>query len=304
MYIEKFEIDPNWCVIEDTFDASRVRHNESVMALGAGNMTVRSSIDEGLAGDPQNITYDRMAMNVSLEVTPFKKSRWGNFIQIVQGRHPFWNVGIVNLPYFLGMEVYADGEKLDMETCKISGYKRWLDMKTATLYRTFVWETKSGRRLNLLFTRYMDPADRFVCVQDLRIKNISGGGANITVKSYVDNDVRTNGFDKFTSRAVGFAGDQVIYSDITANLGDRVMTVSRMKCDREASYATTREERRISSSLVFPLAEGSETRVLKASAQMASEYFNAEALLDESCIFDRCFLLWRQQDLLAHNLVR
>ena len=280
MYIDKFTIDPDWCVIEDKFDVSRVRHNESIMALGTGFLTIRSSFDEGFSDDEQNISYDRLAMNVSLEVVPCKKSRWGNFIPLVQGKHPFWNVGVVNLPYLLGMEVYADGEKLDMEKGKISGYKRWLDMQSATLFRTFVWETASGKKLNLLFRRYMNPDYRFICVQDLKINCISGN-ADIELKSYVDNDIRTNGYDKFTSRNVGFAGDQVIYSDITGNLGDRVMTVSRMIANKVDAHAIKREDRRIYAGLSFKLAQGEETYVRKVSAHAASEYFNSESLLDE-----------------------
>ena len=138
IYLDKFKIDPNWCVIEDEFDVSRVRHNESVMALGTGYMTTRSSFDEGFYDDEQNLTYERYAMNVSLEVVPSRKSRWGTFIQRVQGKHPHWNIGIVNLPYYLGLEVYADDEKLNMEIGRITGYKRWLNMKTATLYRSFI----------------------------------------------------------------------------------------------------------------------------------------------------------------------
>ena len=214
MYIDSLNPDPNWCVIEDDFDISRVRHNESIMALGTGYLTIRSSFDEGFSDDEQNISYDRKAVNVSLEVVPAKKSRWGTFIPLVQGRHPFWNTGVINLPYMLGLELYADGEKLDMETCKITGYKRWLDMLTATLYRTFVWETTSGSILNVLFRRYMNPDDRFLCVQEVFIR-ATGKSTEISARSYIDNDVRTNGYDKFIKHDTGFADDSVIYSDVT-----------------------------------------------------------------------------------------
>jgi len=317
MYINKFTIDPNWCVIEDTFDVSRVRHNESVMALGTGFLTIRSSFDEGFSDDEQNISYDRLAMNVSLEVVPCKKSRWGNFIPLVQGKHPFWNVGVINLPYLLGMEVYADGEKLDMETGKISDYKRWLDMQRATLYRTFVWETTSGKKLNLLFRRYMNPDYKFVCVQDLKIQSLSGN-VDVVFKSYVDNDVRTNGYDKFTSRNVGFAGDKVIYSDVTGNLGDRIMTVSRMICaenidakcadsnccGNSCSHAIKREDRRVSASLSFQLEQGKEAIVRKVSAQVSSEYFDSESLLDEGIRMINSCLAKDSEDLYAEHAER
>ena len=279
-YIDRFDIDPNWCVIEDTFDISYVRHNESVMALGTGYLTTRSSFDEGFSDDDQNLTYDRMAMNVSLEVVPSRKSRWGTFIPLVQGKHPFWNVGVINLPYMLGLEVYADGEKLDMENSRIIGYKRWLDMKAATLYRTFIWDTVSGTTLNLLFKRYMNPDDKFVCIQELFIKTIRGNTC-ITLNSYVDNDTRTNGYDKFISRSVGCADDQIIYSDVTGNLGDRIVTLSHMMCDRTSSHSIKQSEHRVNASMCFGLNAGQEARVLKSSAQLASVYFHSDSLLDE-----------------------
>jgi len=280
MYIDNLKIDPNWCVIEETFDVTRVRHNESIMALGTGFLTTRSSFDEGFSDDEQNISYERKAMNVSLEVVPTKKSRWGTFIPLVQGRHPHWNIGVINLPYMLGLEVHADGEKLDMETGKISGYKRWLNMQEATLYRTFIWETKTGKKLNLLFKRYMNPDDKFICVQDLKIKAVSGD-TEIILKSYIDNDTRTNGHDKFISRAIGFAADRVIYSDVTGNLEDRIVTVSRLVCDKTDTHTVIRDGNRVSSVLSFEIKENEEANALKVSAQAASVYFDSEALLDE-----------------------
>jgi len=250
------------------------------MALGTGFLTIRSSFDEGFTDDEQNISYERKAMNVSLEVVPTKKSRWGTFIPLVQGRHPHWNVGVINLPYMIGLEVFADGERLDIEFGKITGYKRWLNMQEATLYRTFVWETKAGKKLDLLFKRYMNPDDKFVCVQELDIKAVSGN-VDIELKSYIDNDTRTNGHDKLTSRAIGFAADRVIYSDVTGNLEDRIITVSRLVCDKMDTNIVDRDGCRVSSSLSFKLKENEEAKALKVSAQAASVYFDSEALLDE-----------------------
>jgi len=280
MYIDRFTIDRDWCVTEDTFDVTRVRHNESVMALGTGFLTTRSSFDEGFEDDEQNISYDRKATNVSLEVVPTKKSRWGTFMPLIQGKHPFWNVGVINLPYMLGLEVYAGAEKLDMEKGKISGYKRWLDMRTATLYRTFIWETAEGGSLELLFKRFMNPDDKFMCVQELCIFALSGD-ADIKVCSYIDNDTRTNGYDKFINRTIGSAADHAIYSDVTGNLKDRIITVSRMVCDKSGTYSISRGNRRISSNLLLKIRENEEAKIFKVSAQAASVFFDSKALLDE-----------------------
>jgi len=149
-------------------------------------MTTRASFEEGFEADQQSMEYDRIPGNISLEAIPSKKSKWSTFIQLVQGRHPFCRVGIVNLPYYLRLVINVDGEKLDMEKSCISEYYRWLDMKTATLYRVFTWDTGSGKK-ELLFKRFMDPEQKFVCVQQVLIKMISGN-VDIVVKSYIDND--------------------------------------------------------------------------------------------------------------------
>lgn len=303
MYYDELKplMSENWCVIENQFELSKVRHYESVMALGTGYMTTRSSFDEGFLDDEQNISYDRIPGNVSLEVAPCKKSRWGTFIQRVQGKHPFWNVGIVNLPYYLGLVLYADGERLDMENSQISGYCRFLDLKTATLYRSFVWTTAQGKQLDVMFRRYMDPALRFVCAQEVRVRAICGS-VELKAESYIDNDVRTNGFDKFTSRQTAYACNHYIYSDVTTNLGDRIVTASKLSADRAGSYQTVKEsDFRISSSLTVQLPEGEETMLRKFSAEMTSIYYDPELLLDEAVTcMEGCFAKTSEECHAAH----
>ena len=288
MYLDDFNIDKDWCVVEEAFDLQRVRHNEAVMALGTGYLTVRSSFDEGFSDDQQNIDYDRIPGNVSLEVVPAKKSRWGTFIQLVQGRHPFWHTGIVNLPYFLGLEVEVDGERLDMEKSQISGYKRWLDLREGTLYRTLVWQTAAGKKLNLLFTRYLDPNLKFVAVQQLKIKMLEGDVA-IKVRSCIDTDVRTNGYDKFVERNVDKTDEQIIYSDVTANLGDRIVTLCKLSCNVESWFSTSKSQRKISSTAEFSLPANQEAEIFKVSAVMADVYYEKDELLQQGIdLLGRC----------------
>jgi len=272
------KIDTNWCVVENKFEIEKVMHYESVMALGTGYMTTRSSFEEGFEDDEQNLEYDRIPGNVSLEAIPSKKSRWGTFIQLVQAKHPFWRVGIVNLPYYLGLEIYADGEKLDMEQSSITDYCRWLDLKTATLYRIFAWDTNSGKRIEVLFKRFMNPEQKFVCVQQCIIK-MTTGSANIIIKSYIDNDVRTNGYDKYKTRNIGDNGENIIYSDITTNLDNRVITASKMRNSKTSGFAIEKEERRIYSVSEFKLDEKEEAKIIKISIQAADVYFKKEQLI-------------------------
>jgi kojibiose phosphorylase len=275
------DIDKNWSAVEERFDVAAQRHWESIFALGTGYVTTRASIEEGFEDDDQSIEYDRIPANVSLEVIPSRKSRWGTFLPVIQGRHPFWRLGIVNLPYYLGLVVTADGEKLDLEKSLITGYRRWLNLKTATLYRELHWSTASGKKIYLLFRRYMNPEEKFVCVQECTIE-MEAGSAELKIESYIDNDVRTNGFDEFAKHAVGSCDDGIVYSDITTNIGNRVVTASRLMADKAREFSVKKRERRVSTQCILRLGEHEQTLVRKLSVVVADRYFENHTLLDEA----------------------
>ena len=190
MYIDELRpAENNWASCEKEFCIRDNRHYESIFALGTGYMTVRSSVEEGFSDDDQSYEYMRMPVNVTLEKLRETKNRYGTFLPVVQSEHPLLRTGLANLPWFLGLVVSVDGERLDMEHGTIFDYHRWLDIQQATLYRTFVWQTGSGKKINLLFRRFMNPELRFTCVQECKITMLEGDG-QITIESAVDNNVR------------------------------------------------------------------------------------------------------------------
>jgi trehalose/maltose hydrolase-like predicted phosphorylase len=274
-------VDDNWCVVEGTFDVQRNLHWESVMALGTGYVTTRASIDEGFEDDDQSLEYDRIPGNVSLEKIPTRKSRWGTFMPVVQGNHPLWRLGIVNLPYYLGLTLAADGEKLDLESCTILAYRRWLDMRVATLYRQVRWETRSGKQLEVLFTRYMDPREKFVCIQECQVKMVSGS-VSVRLEGFVDNDVRTNGYDVFSKRSVGVCDGTLVYSDVTTNAGNRVVTASRLLAPDSSTLNSNAEGRRVGTECTFTLGQGDVATVRKISVTAADLYFDRSSALSEA----------------------
>ncbi|NIM94041.1 MAG: hypothetical protein GTO18_10075 [Anaerolineales bacterium] len=271
-------IDQDWCVVEEPFDVSKNRHFESILGLGTGYLSVRANLDEGLYDDDQSIEYYRFMVNTTLEEIPAQKSRWGTFMSVIGAMHPFLNVGVVNLPYFLGFVPEVDGEKLDMEASTVENYRRWLNMKTATLYRTLNWQTKSGKDVEVAFKRFMDPEERFVCVQECRLKVVSGSAA-VRVTSFVDNDVRTNGYEKFTQNRVGNQGD-VVYSDVFTNHDMRIVTACKMVNSKTEAYEIQSKERWIGTLAAFELAEGEEVFIKKVSAAVADQYFDREKLVE------------------------
>ncbi|MFC1601272.1 glycosyl hydrolase family 65 protein [Candidatus Sumerlaeota bacterium] len=274
-------LDPNWCVIEKEFKIETNRHYESLFALGTGFLTTRASIEEGFEDDDQGMEFNRFAGVVTLEAIPAGKSKWGTYTHSVAARHPFLCVGVANLPYYLGLVVKANGEKLDLERSKVTDYCRWLDLKTATLHRRLVWHTNSGCRIQLVFQRFMDPQLKFTCVQTCAITMLAGD-AKLEVSHYVDNNVRTNGYDKYTAHAVGIDDDGVIHADVTTNHDNRVVTASRAVVDKTSDWNIDRAARRITATASFTLAKGESAQVKKVSAVISDVHFERQGLLNDA----------------------
>lgn len=270
-------IDPNWCIVETNFDIAKNRHYESVLSLGTGFMTTRASIEEGFVDDDQSLEYERHMDNTTLEKSIDSKSRWGTFMPVIQAKHPTLKTGIVNLPFYLGLIIIVDGEKFDLTQSKILNYCRWLNLYEATLYRTIVWETKNGKQVDINWRRFMDPSNRFSCVQDINITVKQS--TVVTIDSFVDTNVRTNGFDKFSSYSVG-AEENLIYSDVTTNLNNRVVTATQCYYNFPVDQSIRTENRKIIATSSFVLENGQTLDVRKISFTAADTYFPSDQLLN------------------------
>lgn len=268
--------DPNWCIVEKHFDIKKNRHYESVFSLGSGYMTTRASIDEGFDNDDQSFEYARFMDNTTLEKAHDSKSRWGTFIPVIQAEHPTLRTGIVNLPYYLGLVIQIDGEKFDLENSQLIDYLRWLDLKTGTLFRHVVWETQRGKTVEIIWRRYMSLEDKFSCVQDVFVK--VNQNAIVVIESYVDNDVRTNGFDKFVRHSVGSKG-YLIYSDVETNLNNRIITASQCYFDRNGESMVVLCERRVARRTTFHLERDVWLQIHKVSFTASDMYYEQDELL-------------------------
>jgi trehalose/maltose hydrolase-like predicted phosphorylase len=273
----KSKIDPDWCFVENQFDIINNRHYESVFSLGTGFMTTRGSIEEEFENDDQSAEFERRMDNTTLEKPREIKSRWGTFMSVVQAEHPTLRTGIVNLPYYLGLNIVVDGEKLDLEKSSIRNYFRWLDAKTGTLHRGLTWETQGGKQVEINWRRFMNPKDRFVCVQDVAIS--SNQVVEVVIESFVDNNVRTNGFDKFTSHSVG-SKDNLIYSDVTTNRQNRIVTASQCFYNHPVEQKVDLAARKATSHAWFRLESGETLELRKISVTATDLYFPSDQVLE------------------------
>ncbi|MCL2254831.1 MAG: family 65 glycosyl hydrolase [Lachnospiraceae bacterium] len=137
-----FKVDP-WKIIELGFDKSYSRVSEAIFALSNENFGVRGYFDEGGTTD----SLKGMYVNGVYEYKAIPKSYCG----IVAKTH-----FMIPACDWLKTAISLDGEELDLGKVNFSDFKRELDMRAGTLVRSFIWHTKSGKDIRLIFTRFTD----------------------------------------------------------------------------------------------------------------------------------------------------
>ncbi len=219
------EIDDLWCIIEENYSADTNKHFEGLFTQGNGYMHARGSFEEGLESAAQDEEYLRMPANVTLEKPRHPKTKWGTFIPGIVGTHPLLKMEIINLPYFLEMNLEVMGEKLDMEQSAIKEYKRWLDLRDGCLHRYFIWETKAGLQLELEYLRFISMADKHLSIQQIHIKALSGEG-NLTLECGINSGVRTNGYNHYKNVCMEASDTPYICAKTYTDGGNSVLMMS------------------------------------------------------------------------------
>lgn len=177
------------------YSVSDNKHYEGALTQGNGYFNIRASFEEDLKDEKQNEKYWRLPENVTLEKLRNPISKWGIYIPGIFGKHPILGEEIVNLPYFIGINLYCAGEKFDMSYSKFSDYEKKLDMNNAVLSRRLCWITQSGVKITVEWNRHLSMKFRHCTIQEITIK--ADQDIELQVENFVDGEVTTNGYDHF-----------------------------------------------------------------------------------------------------------
>lgn len=241
---EVHDMENLWIINEKDFDLSKNKHYEGAFTQGSGYLSVRGSFEEGLQCAVQDEEYIRMPANVTLEKQRSPISKWGTFIPGIVGNHPVLKEEIINLPWFLEFMIFFDGEKLDMANSCIKEYNRYLDMKDGVLYRSFIWNTKSGSKLKLSYKRFISLYERNLCVQEIDAEVISGDG-KLEFESGINANVRTNGYNHFRSNNSRIENGKYILMETVVDTGRSIAEACAFHIPESCSYNFANESDRI-----------------------------------------------------------
>ncbi len=139
-------IKPNaWSILEEGFDAAKVKSSESLFSIGNGAMGQRANFEEKYTGDTFQGSY------IAGVYYP-DKTRVGWW----KNGYPEYFAKVLNAPNWIGINVQINDEDLDLHTCKeVSKFKRELNMKEGWLSRSFEAVLQNGIKIKVDTKRFL-----------------------------------------------------------------------------------------------------------------------------------------------------
>jgi len=153
-----------WKIIETGFHPDRSEVSESLFSLANEHQGVRGFFDEGYSGKSLTGVY----LNGIYE----ERFMQGMAYKGISNRLAF----MVNTVNWLHTRIEMEGERLDLAQSQFHAFRRALDFRAGELERGFVWETRSGKKLRLVFSRILSMKTKELACQKITLtpENFSG----------------------------------------------------------------------------------------------------------------------------------
>ena len=135
----------NWSIIEEGFDAERVKSSESLFSVGNGAMGQRANFEENYSGETFQGSY------IAGIYYPDKtKVGWWKI------GYPKYFAKVLNAPNWIGINVSINGENLDLNSCSnIKNFRRELNMQEGWYNRSFEATLQNGTEISVNITRFL-----------------------------------------------------------------------------------------------------------------------------------------------------
>lgn len=172
------KINDDWTIFDNQLGVTDNQALESIFTVGNGYLGVRGSYEDDQISD-QPTTHGTF-INGFYETAP-----------ITYGEHaygyPEQRQSMISLPDATHTELFLDGLPVTQQGGVITDNVRKLAMKTGTMTHAFTWQgTLSGKRLRVMYTRFVSHQRKHVFVQRLTVKPLNFKKAILTVKSTLD----------------------------------------------------------------------------------------------------------------------
>ncbi len=167
-----------WKIIEEGFNADKVRLSESIFSLGNGSMGQRANFEENYTGET------------------FKGSYIAGIYYPDRTRVGWWKNGypeffskVLNSPNWIGIDFQINGKYFDLNKCvKIEKYKRVLNLKKGSYLRSFEAVLNDKTRIHVESKRFLSMVRKDLGMIRYTIKPINKKCV-INLKPYIEGDI-------------------------------------------------------------------------------------------------------------------
>lgn len=172
-YLEQSE----WTIEEHGFHTAYNRISESIFSIGNGQFGQRANFEEYYSGDSHQGSY------VAGVYYPDKtKVGWW------KNGYPEYFAKVLNAVNWIGLDLWIDGEQIDLAKGVVSDFRRILNMKEGLLERSFKLELPSGKKISVSAQRFCSIADSRIGALKYTLTALNFSG-NISISAYLDSDV-------------------------------------------------------------------------------------------------------------------
>lgn len=253
-------VDP-WSIIEDDFYPTHGLVSESAFSLGNEYMGVRGYFEEGYSGEQQVGSY----FNGFYEETPiFHPARYKGFVDLSRD--------MTNTVDWLYTRIILDGEQLDLAKSQFEKYSRSLDFRTGILKRSFLWSTKSGKKLKVSLERFLSMKINYVGCQRIEFEPVNFTG-EINIISGLDFTPHASYFADSNWDAIRCERNGQIYSILgqTKRSSLRLFSSFRIDCPHKYNEKELTMDRFIGSQFCLKLEQGNKTSFDKIAVNYAAK---------------------------------
>lgn len=176
---QDYIVPDNWSIIEEGFDAERVKSSESLFSIGNGAMGQRANFEEAYSGH----TFQGSYIAGIYYPDKTKVGWWKN-------GYPEYFAKVLNAPNWIGIDVQVNGENLDLAKCKaVRNFRRELNMKEGWYNRSFEAVLQNGTEIAVNVRRFLSLVSDELGAIRYEVTSLNKAAA-ITFSPYVDAGVK------------------------------------------------------------------------------------------------------------------
>ncbi len=269
-----------WNIIEEGFSPEEHKKSESIFSIGNGRIGQRANFEEKYSGTSLQGSY------VAGVYYP-DKTRVGWW----KNGYPEYFAKVLNAPNWIGVNVNIEGEDLDLAKCKVSNFKRVLNMKEGYLERIFNAELKNGKIVKVHAKRFVSIDNPELAAIKYSVTPLNFDG-KLTFTPYIDADIKNedaNYDEKFwleVDRSVGEREGFIVTE--TKKTHFHVSTGMKFNITRDHvtsvdyDLATNEKEKYVENIAKIDCKKGQEIVLYKYVVVLSSEYHEKSEMLEKT----------------------